>query len=215
MGKPILPEVLREEIKELLEKGYTREAVSKFVENEAKIYVKTGEQLERCIISIERIVPEIPKKRIDYPESPKTKEFDPKLFSNTIKSLHRRTPFNEIEEKGVGIAIDIIKKYEGFKKIENGPKDPGTPFDLFGFKNKQPFIIEMKCSLNNFNYPGEIQKNRMQELLRNIKGLHVALIQLKLKKAQYRIFYDNQMDLLFYGSKMPLGPIEEWIRKRL
>ena len=33
MGKPILPEVLREEIEELLRKGYTRKAVSKFVED--------------------------------------------------------------------------------------------------------------------------------------------------------------------------------------
>ncbi|MCP8322590.1 MAG: hypothetical protein L6N96_00215 [Candidatus Methylarchaceae archaeon HK02M2] len=51
--------------------------------------------------------------------------------------------------------------------------------------------------------------------LKNVKGLHVALLQLKLKKSEYRIFYDDQMDLLFYGSKMPLAPIEDWIRKRL
>ncbi len=32
------------------------------------------------------------------------------------------------------------------------------------------------------------------------------------KYVEYRIFYDDQMDLLFYGSKMPLAPIEAWIR---
>ena len=75
--------------------------------------------------------------------------------------------------------------------------------------------MELKCSLNHFQYPGEIQKKRMKELLNNIKGVHVALLQLKLKKSEYRIFYDDQMDLLFYGSKMPLAPIEDWIRERL
>jgi len=189
--------------------------VSQFVENEAKTYVKHGKQLERCIVSIERIVPEIPRKRIDYPKSPEPKEFDPKQFSSTIKSLDRRTPLKKIEEKGAGIAKKILEKQEDFNDIKPGPDSAGTPFDLFGFKNNKPYIIEMKCSLNNFNYPGEIQKKRMQELLRSIKGLHVALIQLKLKKGEYRIFYDNQMDLLFYGSKMPLGPIEKWIKKRL
>ena len=55
----------------------------------------------------------------------------------------------------------------------------------------------------------------MQELLKNINGLHVAHIQLKLKENEYRIFYDDQMDLLFYGSKMSLGPIEDWVRNEL
>jgi len=215
MGKPILPELIREDIKELLRKGYTHEAVSKFVENEAKNYVKPEKQLERYIVSIERIAPEIPKKRIDYPEPPEPKEFDPKLFSSTIERLNRRTSLKKIEEKGAEIAKKILEKQENFTDVKPGPDFAGTPFDFFGFKNKKPYIIEMKCSLNNFNYPGEIQKKRMQELLRNIKGLHVALIQLKLKKGEYRIFYDNQMDLLFYGSKMPLGLIEDWVKKRL
>jgi len=120
MANPILPEVLREEIKELLRKGYTREAVSKFVENEAKKYVKHGKQLERCIVSIERIVPEIPRKRIDYPKSPEPKEFDPKQFSSTIKSLDRRTPLKKIEEKGAGIAKKILEKQENFNDIKPG-----------------------------------------------------------------------------------------------
>jgi Holliday junction resolvase len=215
MAKPILPEVLREEIKELLQKGYTHDAVSKLIESEAKKYVNTSKQLGRCIISIERIVPVIPKNRIDYPDPPKSKEFDPKTFSNTIKSLNRRTPLKKIEEKGAEIAKEIIEVKEGFNDVRTGPNFPGTPFDLFGFKNKKPYIIELKASLNTSNYPGEIQKQRMQVLLRNIKGLHVALVQLKLKKNEYRIFYDNQMDLLFYGKKMPLGPIEKWINDRL
>jgi hypothetical protein len=109
----------------------------------------------------------------------------------------------------------ILKKYEDFRKVERGPDFAGTPFDLFGYKRSEPYIIELKCSLNNLQYPGEIQKKRMKELLKNIHGLHVALLQLNLKKSEYRMFYDDQMDLLFYGSKMPLAPIEDWIRGRL
>ena len=73
MGKPILPEVLREEIKELLKKGYTREAVSKFVKKEAQDYVDSDEQLNRCIVSIERTINDIPEHRIGFPYPPNSK----------------------------------------------------------------------------------------------------------------------------------------------
>ena len=38
---------------------------------------------------------------------------------------------------------------------------------------------------------------------------------LKLNKAQYRIFYDGDMEILFYDAKSPFEPIEAWIRERL
>ena len=213
MGKPILPESIREDIKILLMKGYSKEAVAKFVGKESQSYISSEKQLERCIVSIERIFPDIPKVRNDFPVVPRPKEFDPVPYSNILAGITKRTPLKEIEDRGARIAKKILKKYEKFENISNGPSYAGTPFDLFGFKNKKPYIIELKASLSTFNYPGEIQKKRMQDLLRRIKGLHVALIQIKLKeKPEYKIFYDNQMDLLFYGSKMPLGPIENWIR---
>ena len=46
----------------------------------------------------------------------------------------------------------------------------GTPFDFFGFKNGEPYIIELKCSLKYFYTPRETQKKRMQELLNNELG---------------------------------------------
>ena len=73
----------------------------------------------------------------------------------------------------------------------------------------------MKASLKSFNAPGETQKWRMRELLRRIEYLNIALVQLKLRKAQYRIFYDQDMEILFNGNKAPLEPIEAWIRERL
>ncbi|MFO7785238.1 MAG: hypothetical protein ACQET7_15040 [Thermodesulfobacteriota bacterium] len=98
--------------------------------------------------------------------------------------------------------------------MREGPKFRGTPFDLFGFWNDRSYIIELKCSLVGFNHPGEIQKIRLQELLRRIEGLGAALLQLELSSAKYRIFYDDQLDLLFRGKKMPLGVIEMWIREQ-
>jgi len=215
MANTILPEVIRETIKELFAKGYTRDTISIFVKAEAQKYVESDKQLMRCIVSIERIIPDIPKKAKAYPTTPKIQDFDPKPYSQIITKLNKRTPNKILEEQGTKIAVDILTKYEGFKKVERGPNFAGTPFDLFGYKRRKPYIIELKCSLNHFQYPGEIQKKRMKDLLKNIKGLHVALLQLKLKNAEYKIFYDDQMELLFYGSKMPLAPIEDWIRERL
>ena len=215
MAKTILPEVIRDAIKELVGKGYKRDAVLKLINAEAQKYVESDKQLMRCIVSIERTVPEILKKTKTYPTPPAPKDFDPKPYLQILTKFNRHTPNRKIEEEGTKIAVDILTKYENFKKVEKGPDFAGTPFDLFGHKKSEPFIIELKCSLHNFQYPGEIQKKRMKELLKNVKGLHVALLQLKLKKSEYRIFYEDQMDLLFYGSKMPLAPIEAWIRERL
>jgi len=41
MAKTVLPEILREDIKELLRKGYAQEAVFKFVEKSAESFVKS------------------------------------------------------------------------------------------------------------------------------------------------------------------------------
>jgi hypothetical protein len=213
MGRSILPETIREEIIDLFRKGYTRDSVFQFERDEAQPYVNSDVQLKRCIGRIEQVVPDTPDVRIVFPVAPKSKPFDPKPYLKTIAGVTKNTPLKEIERVGALVAKNILMKYEGFKDIKDVPDFAGTPFDLFGFKKKEPFIIELKASLNSFNYPGEIQKQRMQNLLKRIEGLHVALIQLKFKRAEYRVFYDNQMDLLFYGSKMPLGPIENWIRE--
>ena len=100
-------------------------------------------------------------------------------------------------------------------QVEKGPDYNGTPFDFFGYKDSKPYIIEFKGSLNSFNTPGETQKNRLQELLKRLDGLNIALLQVKIRKAQYRIFYNQQMTLLFDGAKAPLKPIESWLIERI
>ncbi|MBC8461197.1 MAG: hypothetical protein H8D67_24700, partial [Deltaproteobacteria bacterium] len=70
MAKTILPEVIRDAIKELVGKGYKRDAVLKLINAEAQKYVESDKQLMRCIVSIERTVPEILKKTKTYPTPP-------------------------------------------------------------------------------------------------------------------------------------------------
>jgi hypothetical protein len=37
----------------------------------------------------------------------------------------------------------------------------------------------------------------------------------KAEKAQYRILYNEEMDILFNGAEAPLVPIETWLRDRI
>jgi hypothetical protein len=84
MGKPILPETIKEDIKDLFRKGYTRDSVFQFKRDETKPYVSSDIQLKRCIMRIEQVVPDIPNRRIDFPLVPKSKPFDPKPYLKTI-----------------------------------------------------------------------------------------------------------------------------------
>ena len=146
-------------------------------------------------------------------KKPQSKKFSDRNYKQVINKLRKNTPGRVIEKSCEKIAIDILRNYEGFKKIKNGPDFSGTPFDFFGFKDGEPYIIEMKCSLKTFNTSGETQKRRMGELLRKVRGLKVALLQIKLRKSEYRFFYHGDMHILFKSHEAPIDPIVEWIKK--
>ena len=76
-------------------------------------------------------------------------------------------------------------------------------------------MIELKGSLDSFNSPGETQKRRLQEILDEIDDLGVALIQVNLRKELYRIFFDDQLSILFDGQQRPIEPIINWIRSKM
>ncbi len=143
------------------------------------------------------------------------KKFDAEKHKIIISLLRPHMDLKKFEEMCCPIAKDILENYEGFKKVVEGPKFTGTPFDFFGFKNSEPYIIELKSSLKYFHAPRETQKRRMQELLNKIKGLRIALLQIKVRNAQYRILYNDEMDILFNGAEAPLEPIEKWLRNRM
>ena len=148
-------------------------------------------------------------------QKPIAKQFDIKDYTKTIEKLDKNMSELEFERLSEQVVPDILENYENFTGVIKGPNYRGTPFDFFGFKHGNPYIIEFKGSLNNFNTPGETQKRRLQEILTQIEGLHIVLLQVKLTEAQYRIFYDKEMDLLFEGKLAPLESIIEWIRTKM
>ena len=146
---------------------------------------------------------------------PTPKEFDISNFQKVLSNLKENMAELKFEQQSEVLVPYILENYEGFEKIEKGPNFRGTPFDFFGFKNGIPYIIEFKGSLNNFNSPGETQKRRLQEILNQVEKLGVVLIQVKINKSQYRIFYDEEMDILFQGEKAPLEPVIDWVKNRV
>ena len=146
---------------------------------------------------------------------PKPKEFDVDKHSESISKLTENMSEKEFEQACELVALDILQNYENFERVEKGSNFGGTPFDFFGFKDGSFYIIELKSSLNHFNAPGETQKRRLKELLKSIKGIKIALLQVKLNKGEYRIFFNEDMEVLFQERRVPLEPIQDWIKKRL
>jgi hypothetical protein len=149
------------------------------------------------------------------PKIPSPKIFDSSKYVEMIAMLDENMPELQFERQSEVVVPDILENYEGFERIVKGPKITGTPFDFFGFKDGCPYIIEFKSSLKSFNYPGETQKRRLQEIHRELAGLHVALLQVKLLQSQYRIFYDEEMNLLYNGPRAPIDLIVEWLSERM
>ena len=149
------------------------------------------------------------------PKIPRPKKFDDLKFQSLINSLTPYMDGKKFEKLCQPIVSFILTEYEHFERVIKGPNFQGTPFDFLGFKAGRPYIIEFKGSLESFNTPGETQKNRLKEILAEIKGLHIALIQVKLRKAEYRMFYYEQMPLLFEGEKAPIQPIIDWVKKHI
>jgi len=145
---------------------------------------------------------------------PPIKTFDGKPYEDLISGLTEHMDGKLFENACTPIVMGILSKQEEFEKLENGPSYNGTPFDFFGFKKGSPYIIEFKGSLKSFNYPDETEKRRMQELLKSIDRLNVALLQVKLQTSEYRIYYNEDMKPLFEGKERPLANIERWIKSR-
>ena len=148
-------------------------------------------------------------------QKPIAKQFDTSGYSELIDKLDKNMSKIKFEKLSEVVVPDILEKYENFKGVIKGPANRGTPFDFFGFKEGNPYLIEFKGSLHNFNTPGETQKRRLQEILSQIEGLRIVLLQVKLLEAKYRIFYDEEMELLFKGKPAPIEPIIKWIRSKL
>ena len=148
-------------------------------------------------------------------KSPERKKFATGRYKEGIDKLRKNMPGRVIEEFSEKVARNVLRKYERIEQVEKGPHFRGTPFDLFAVNDGVPYIVELKGSLSDFNVPAETQKRRMKTLLRKIRGLKVALLQIALKKGEYRIFYHEDMKRLFATREASIEPIVGWIRERL
>lgn len=222
MSKSVLSKDIRQKIQDLFQEGHSSLKVFDSIYDEAIVHVDSDAQLSRCIARIKgEAVPskdvEI-KNKPDAASPPKPKEFDASKYRDVINSLSKSMQEKEFEEACKDIVIDILENYEKFERIidANIAKDfYNPPFDFLAFKDNLPYIIEFKGSLESFNSPGETQKRRLKELLNKIEGLNVALLQVKLKRSQYRILYNKEMNLLFDGKPFPIEPIINWIEKNI
>ena len=149
------------------------------------------------------------------PKRPSPKKFDNSKYNEMIGKLQENMSELAFERLSEIVVPDILENYEGFERIVKGPDFRGTPFDFFGVKDGRPYMIEFKGSLKSFNTPGETQKRRLQKIQYDLKGLHVVLLQVKLQQSQYRIFYDEERDLLYKGKRASLEPIVCWLTERI
>jgi hypothetical protein len=215
MAKPILPDNLRSRICELSDKGLSTIEIFDSVVDESADYVVSHDQLKRCINAINRKSSSGRHDQQNDSQIPEIRHFDNRKYSRIIESLTEHMDGKEFENACEEIVRDILETHENFTDIENVNKASGftnPPFDFFGLKNGKAYLIEFKGSLSNFNSPGETQKRRLRELLERIEELNIALIQVKLRKSEYRIFYNDEMNLFFDGKEMPLEPVEKWLR---
>jgi len=148
-------------------------------------------------------------------ESPAPRKFDCTPYQDLFERLGDGVAGMQFERATAVIVQDILENYEGFRNVRKGPGHWGTPFDFFGFKDGYPYIIEYKGSRKSFNAPGETQKRRLQEVLSLIKGLKVALLQVKIADCQYRILYHEQVQAFFQERRAPLEPIIAWIKEQI
>lgn len=222
MGKTVLPKILIEEITRLHNQGFSSIEIFDAIQEEAQEYVESDTQLARCISAIggkatsRTVAAQATPKKVK--SIPLPKPFDATKYKDRISTLKEETDLKKIEASCKPIVLDILENEEGFRAVQDVNQVPGftnPPFDFFGFKKGEPYLIEFKGSFNYFHAPGETQKKRLQKLLEKINGLHVSLLQVRLGKGEYRIFFDEEMSLFFDGPQMPLAPVEKWIREQL
>lgn len=142
------------------------------------------------------------------------KSFDSSKYGDLIARFNERMIGKEFEQACEPLVYDILQHHEGFERVERAPDVRGRPFDFFGYKQGLPYIIEVKNSLKRFHAPGELQKQCLQEILQRIPGLHIALLQIKLRTGEYRILCDKEISFLFQTNYVSLDPILDWLKAR-
>lgn len=156
-----------------------------------------------------------------------TGSFDRKKHSRTIEKIGRARSGTDKESYFKNIARHILSK-EGFQNITTGPSTSqfqGVPFDFIAIKNGVLCLIELKGSMNTFNYSGVVQFARLYHVVSELKerGIQpdIFLLQINLSYSLYQLLNSGFYEIVFsridktVGLKRPILPIVDDIMKRM
>lgn len=153
--------------------------------------------------------------------------FDSKKHSKTIDKIINAPNGIEKEQFFKNIARDILSK-KGFEKITTGPATSqfqGVPFDFIAMKKGVLTLIELKGSMNTFNYSSPVQFARLYHVETELgkKGIKICkfLLQINIKYSLYQLLGAEFYDIIFknidktLGLKRPILPIVNDLIKRM
>jgi|GEM_PF-375938 len=145
---------------------------------------------------------------------PPPKPISAAILDNRIGRPEQAGSPEDLNSVGLRAAVRILKLQEGFEQVtpvESRPDLKRCPFQLFGFRDRLPYIIAVKTAANRFVRPADGLVDRLLALARRIDGLNAACMQIKMDRGTYRIFYKETFKFLAADMK----PVENWLRQRL
>lgn|GEM_PF-1160986 len=129
--------------------------------------------------------------------------FDSKEYSQIINAIKNAPNSIEKERFFKRIAEDILRK-EGFEKITEGPPPSqfkGVPFDFIAMKNGCLSLIELKGTMDTFNYSKEAQFLRLSRVVSELEKKEIKssvfLLPINLKFSLYQILDSTFYDIIF------------------
>jgi hypothetical protein len=157
--------------------------------------------------------------------NPEARFFDKVNYNNLVSLIHNEQNKTVKERYFREIAKQIIITHKILNEIYDGPgvkEIQGVPFDLIGWKGKDIYIIELKGSEQDLNFPKEVQLVRMESLINlarkeNIE-LKPLLLQINLKYFFYCLWPTEFLLNCFkytdqkLGSARPIKTIVDWIK---
>ena len=156
-----------------------------------------------------------------------TGSFDRKKHSRSIEKIRKARSSIEKESYFKNIARHILSKEE-FENITTGPSTSqlqGVPFDFIAMKKGTLSLIELKGSMNTFNYSSEVQFARLYHVVSELKkrGIqtNIFLLQINLDYSLYQILDSGFYNIVFegidktVGLKRPILLIVDDIMKRM
>ena len=153
--------------------------------------------------------------------------FDRKRHARSIQNIFNAHSGVEKESYFKNMARHILSK-EGFENLTTGPSTSqfqGVPFDFIALRDGVLSLIELKGSVNRFNYSSEVQVARLHHVVTELKkrGIraNIYLLQINLNFSLYQILDSQFYGIVFsridmsIGLKRPIVPIVDDIIKRM